>query len=393
MTLKVRNLLLLLFIISIYMIEVDLGETLAEYQRKFFILFLGFISFYAYFKNRNSIKLSINSKLLIIYLIYITLTLFWSNNYTEGLVGLIGLYISILSSIIVSERFKYSKIVNSIFLVLIMVISASWVFYIILPEYTLNKEDFFRFKGITPHSGKLAQCAILGLFIFAQGQSVVKSRFVKIIIFLLFITTLLVTKMRSFITFYIIISVFQYFRGRGISLLLIPLLCIFFIAIEFGALDFILNIYKRGSGDLTDLTGRTQLWEVLISYIKEKPIFGYGYGAFKQEIIQINSWIPTHGHNLWLHQIYETGIVGNLIFQIVLVSSFLVSIKHNRIFGFSYLFYIILFIFLGSLTGLIVGGLSTPFYAIFVIMTLSEDRRIRNFKYEIQRKDFEKIVL
>ena len=70
------------------------------------------------------------------------------------------------------------------------------------------------------------------------------------------------------------------------------------------------------------LTGRTELWVLLLEKVRIHPWLGYGYGAFWlgttgvsgeiQEALQ--GWYPIHAHNGFLDLVLELGMVGLLIF-------------------------------------------------------------------------------
>lgn len=66
------------------------------------------------------------------------------------------------------------------------------------------------------------------------------------------------------------------------------------------------------------LTGRVDLWQLVLPYGDRRPFLGYGYGAFwiadspmTQEIWRIlNSYQPPHAHNGWIETYLELGLVG-----------------------------------------------------------------------------------
>ena len=221
---KLKFVFLFLFFSLIYLIEVDFGQVLTEYFRKTSILILGLLSFFTIIRKRGVKIYSKTVLFLLLYLFYITLSLLWSSSYEEALIGLFGLYICVFSSIVVSKAYEYEDIIYSLCVTLISIVVISWVFYILMPSYTLNKEDFFRFKGITPHSGKLAQCAIVALFILVEGKYIIGGRLFRVICFIILYSTLFLTKMRSFITFYIVIYIFHYFKGKKITIILIQII-------------------------------------------------------------------------------------------------------------------------------------------------------------------------
>lgn len=79
-----------------------------------------------------------------------------------------------------------------------------------------------------------------------------------------------------------------------------------------------LGTFTELVGKNATLTGRVELWRVVLPYGAQKPWLGYGYGAFwiaksplTQEIWSIlNSYKPPHAHNGWIETYLELGLVG-----------------------------------------------------------------------------------
>lgn len=104
--------------------------------------------------------------------------------------------------------------------------------------------------------------------------------------------------------------------------------------VTFGGLLVIIVITDPGFffillGRDPSLTGRTDIWEVLMDVIRERPVTGYGYGAFWNDgsdpatyVREITQWEVPTAHNGWLETWLGIGIGGLGLFVI----SFLVMI-------------------------------------------------------------------
>ena len=75
----------------------------------------------------------------------------------------------------------------------------------------------------------------------------------------------------------------------------------------------ILNLLGR---DAT-LTGRTDIWAVLADAIADRPLLGYGYGAFWQldsmpayRVRSATEWLVPTAHNGWLETALSVGLIG-----------------------------------------------------------------------------------
>jgi len=83
-------------------------------------------------------------------------------------------------------------------------------------------------------------------------------------------------------------------------------------------IDSVLQVFGRK----TTLTGRTQLWAILLDKAMVKPWLGYGYAAFWQgragvsgEVTEaFGNWYPTHAHNGFMDLLLDFGLVGLLVF-------------------------------------------------------------------------------
>ena len=73
-----------------------------------------------------------------------------------------------------------------------------------------------------------------------------------------------------------------------------------------------------------DLTGRTEIWSMVMDAILEHPWLGYGYHAFWRGAdgpsvdVRLSGWIPPHAHNGFLDLALDFGIAGPLLFVCLL---------------------------------------------------------------------------
>lgn len=95
---------------------------------------------------------------------------------------------------------------------------------------------------------------------------------------------------------------------------------------RFPTIDELMTPVTSAFGKSNDLTGRTDIWRLVLLEINRHPIFGIGYGAFwlgegspSQSIIDILHWIPLQAHNGYLDILNELGIVGLCIMTLVFV--------------------------------------------------------------------------
>jgi O-antigen ligase len=77
------------------------------------------------------------------------------------------------------------------------------------------------------------------------------------------------------------------------------------------------DVLFRVLGRDASLTGRTDLWLLLMSAISKHPLLGYGYGAFwsgmQGEALNVyigSKWLPTGAHNGYLELLLGIGLLG-----------------------------------------------------------------------------------
>jgi O-antigen ligase len=93
-----------------------------------------------------------------------------------------------------------------------------------------------------------------------------------------------------------------------------------FAALLFVEPHYISDIMRALGRDKT-LTGRTEIWSIVLYMISRRPWLGYGYGAFwldtgkeANDVWTEVGWQPPHSHNGYLEVCLAIGLVGLLVF-------------------------------------------------------------------------------
>jgi O-antigen ligase len=87
----------------------------------------------------------------------------------------------------------------------------------------------------------------------------------------------------------------------------------------------------RDVGDVSDLTGRTVVWDACLRLARNHIVLGFGYGGFwtSKGIAAISddvNWPVTHSHSAYLDQLLALGIPGISLYTLLLLTSFVVSV-------------------------------------------------------------------
>jgi exopolysaccharide production protein ExoQ len=94
-------------------------------------------------------------------------------------------------------------------------------------------------------------------------------------------------------------------------------------------LDLVLGLLSRDQ----NLTGRREIWSMVLEAIAKRPWLGYGYEAFWRGAdgpsadISLNGWIPPSAHNGFLDLGLAFGVVGPALFALALTGPILYSIR------------------------------------------------------------------
>jgi exopolysaccharide production protein ExoQ len=197
----------------------------------------------------------------------------------------------------------------------------SLAFVVFLPNLAVTEEG--QWMGVFDH--KNAMGSMLGLAVLVEWQRPAESRgskILKIIAFLLYAVLLLhsdsvtprialfgavlLTESYKFATFRVRLPQYAFFVAISIVVMI-------GLAFVFTNGDSIMGIVGRSS----NLTGRTEIWGLTLSFIPQRPILGYGYsgfwlGASPESFVAnriMRGWIM-YSHNGYLEQLLNLGIIG-----------------------------------------------------------------------------------
>lgn len=82
------------------------------------------------------------------------------------------------------------------------------------------------------------------------------------------------------------------------------------------AIDFLIGLVARGGNvaQVTNFTGRTEIWQFVTSEIAKAPVLGHGFASTRELFLKGHvfawGWTTNSAHNLWLQAWVTTGAVG-----------------------------------------------------------------------------------
>lgn len=152
-------------------------------------------------------------------------------------------------------------------------------------------------------------------------------------------------------------------------------LCLVFILVV-GVFDVSTDWLSMGrkDHDVSSLTGRMPLWQELLErYIRERPLLGYGYGAFWtdvhiDEVSKSQGWQIPYAHSTYIDLLLNVGYVGSVICLIAMVIALLKSLRleaHHTRMGFGMIAMILIYALVDGLLETNIGN--TCFLSFFSI--------------------------
>lgn len=275
-------------------------------------------------------------------------------------------------------------------------IISSCLFAVGLPKYGIMAGlHAGSWRGIYSHKNVLGKIMVPSIFVFlclAFNQK--KNRLILwcgcILSIILLILSTSKSALLNFVLLLAALAIYQIFRWR--LNFMIPGIT------GLATIGFGIKIWLTANADRllasvgkdATLTGRTDLWPLVLDKIWERPLFGYGFGSFwygwESEAASIwyaTGWSPPNAHNGLLDLFLDLGIVGVTIYLLAFCVNFLKASIYLRLnnnslnlWPITYLTYIVLANLTES-TMLIQNNIFFIFYLsiIFSLSTVSKNQK------------------
>lgn len=269
----------------------------------YFLIYLNAITISVFF-NEDSIPIIIRETLLIVLIFYIISLI---NNFSKFKIFFIGLITSSSSLII---------------------------YYFLNIDFNNFFVSYYRLStglGATGIGVIGLMLSVIYFDILVQNKNI--SRYLFLILITLFIMSFIVilaTKSRtSMILLLLYIILYLYFLKQKKILLFIILISIVVAAINYEKVEVLLRIAPiegyGGDKSITNLTGRTDIWNEGINLWQSSPLIGVGPS---------NASVIADGHIAQLHNAYlqvlvSTGVIGFIPLIILMLKAFMNLLKSN----------------------------------------------------------------
>ncbi|GMU95619.1 O-antigen ligase family protein [Ignavibacterium album] len=227
---------------------------------------------------------------------------------------------------------KILKYLFSLYVILTLIVC------LIIPE--AKDPSFNSWRGFHATKNNLGQYAGISIIFFSYLHLINKTKLEKIynlfflvLSFLLLIGSFSMTNIvliTLFIAFFIVINSKKIFEPLRLSQKFFFLMVVFFVLMFLSIIlvnPELFSLFFEITGKDPTLTGRTEIWALVLSQSINDLITGVGFQSFwipekLSKIILFQYWMPNQSHNGYVDMILEIGIVGLLLFIFLVYSIF-----------------------------------------------------------------------
>jgi exopolysaccharide production protein ExoQ len=277
-------------------------------------------------------------------LIFAVCSLFWSFDQATTLKDTFTLIGSSSFGLYLASRYTLKEQLHLLAWTFAINIILSIVFVIVLPKYgTMGGIHQGKWRGVFLHKNGLGSVMMYSSMVFLILSY--QSKKYKLLLYtgLSVSILLMLISSSSSATINLIILMFACFIFQIVRLPYLVMMPIsIMVMIAGGLLYFVLMdnasyIFESIGKDST-LTGRTQLWPLVIDMIWKHPWIGYGYGGFwkgldgeSAYVLRGAGWLFNHPHNGYLALWLDLGFLGMGLFLIAYLRSFSQALYWVRI--------------------------------------------------------------
>lgn len=310
------------------------------------------------------------------------ISLMWSFTPAATLKDSITLIGSALFGLYLASRYTIKQQLQLLAWVFGIAIILSFIFAVALPKFgIMGGVHQGKWRGVFLHKNVLgARMVISALIFFLLGNEAQKYRWTIWSGFCLSVLLMLLSASSSSLLNLVILifAFFVFLIWRWPYQFMIPALiaivtggeCLYLLFINSG--DAIFNSIGK---DAT-LTGRTELWPLVIEMIWKHPWLGYGFSGFWQGldgesayIWRAAGWTPTHPHNGFLALWLDLGLLGLSVFFLGFWRNLLKAVALLRLSKTMSSIWPILYLVYVVISNLTESGLIEPNRLNFVLYT------------------------
>ncbi len=241
-----------------------------------------------------------------------------------------------------ATRFNLKEQVQLLACTLLIGSILSTIFALAFPALGIHISDHpGAWKGVYGHKNSLGSMMVLSsltFFLLPKESSILYKWCGFIFSLILMILSTSKTSLVISILLLLIIMFYKNFHWKGkISVIFIDIGILILGCVAVLVFTYWVELIT-GLGKDPTLTGRTPLWGATLARLMERPLLGYGRGAFwapkSQYAIEAgqaigSGWVPPHGHNGFVDLALDVGLIGFSLFLMSYFTSFARALKRS----------------------------------------------------------------
>jgi exopolysaccharide production protein ExoQ len=298
---------------------------------------------------RNKIlQLVKKDTLIALFLLWCTLTIIWSSYSTITSKRLFQLYTEVMVICTSLAYLDNEKNIIKIFRSIVYL----YIILTLISVFTVPgaKDPVFgTWRGLTPHKNELGQMGVITTILCSIFFKSENSLFSKMIAFIMILFSIIIifgsqstTAILSFcavlifVLFLFVMHIFTPLKiGPSFGIFIgLNIIFMFFLIMVFSPDVF--QIIPEFFGKDMSFTGRTELWLYMLTEIKSHILTGCGYDGFwtikNAAVLNLFSqfiWLPNQAHNGYIDLFNETGLIGFIIFIMIIIRYYTSITKTN----------------------------------------------------------------
>jgi len=249
--------------------------------------------------------------------------------------------LSTIMAIYLGERFTFEEFAELFAQAQCWFIAGTIAMYFVIPAKVLDPSHPGAWRGLTVHKNVFGECMAVAVLLLMltrfKRHRVLQNIFLAASILMLYFAhsvtpticcgavILAIPVFRRVARLRIKERVFAYAFCGGSTVLAIFLITTYSTSL--------LPMLGRDS----TLSGRAQLWSLVMASIWKRPILGYGYEAFwegfkgaSRGILESTGWLVPMAHNGYLDLWLSIGLVGLVVYSFIFFSAMRMALKHLR---------------------------------------------------------------
>jgi exopolysaccharide production protein ExoQ len=283
--------------------------------------YLGLLGIVILLNIETVLKVVIRSPHILILIIFAVLSAIWSESRSATISRAVALFITSGFAAYLASKYTLREQVRVIGVVMVMYVVTSLLVIAAVPSIAMAGSAF---EGIFTQKNVFGRVMTIGLIVsLVYPAETPRENKLKIIgaVLCSFLIVMSIS-MTSMITAVAVVILFFAYRVLRLGALLFIIMVLAF-AVPFGiaayaAANIDTDAVLISLGRDPTLTGRTELWENVRFAIEQRPLLGYGYGAFWNMSggmygtlwNERSNWQPGSAHNSYLDVTVNLGYVG-----------------------------------------------------------------------------------